>query len=206
MGTLAGQKMLVHQAFVRIANKETGAEIVYLAKPDNNKVYTFDLDVGGQAKEFGSKTGVYSITAILGDASVTNPVAWVLADVELTFADKAEEAGASIYTNKPEIKHLFREPEPRPSKLVSDVFTMICLSPFFIMLILWIKLGVNISNFPVTVASLGFHAGLGAIFTLYMYFWLQLNMFTTVKYLVLIGVVTFLCGNSLLARIAKNKN
>ena len=94
------------------------------------------------------------------------------------------------------------------------------------MLILWIKLGVNVNNFPVTLVSIGFHAGLGAIFTLYMYelnifiyfisknhnpflfryFWLQLNMFTTVKYLVLIGVVTFLCGNSLLAKIAKNKD
>ena len=49
----------------------------------------------------------------------------------------------------------------------------------------------------------GFHAGLGAIFTLYLYFWLQLNMFETIKYLVVIGVVTFLCGNSLLATIAK---
>ena len=49
------------------------------------------------------------------------------------------------------------------------MFTMICLSPFFIMLILWIKLGVNVNNFPVTLVSVGFHAGLGAIFTLYMY-------------------------------------
>jgi oligosaccharyltransferase complex subunit delta (ribophorin II) len=49
----------------------------------------------------------------------------------------------------------------------------------------------------------GFHLGLGAIFTLYLLFWLQLNMFETIKYLVIVGVVTFLCGNSLLASIAK---
>jgi len=204
--TVAGQKMLVHQAFVRLANKETGAEIVYLAKADNNKVYAFDLDISGQAKEFGGQSGLYTASLILGDSTVTNPISWILGDIEITFSEKEDAAGPSIYSTKPEIKHLFREPEPRPSKLVSDMFTLICLSPFFIMLILWIKLGVNVNNFPVTLVSIGFHAGLGAIFTLYMYFWLQLNMFTTVKYLVLIGVVTFLCGNSLLAKIAKNKD
>jgi len=195
--------MILHQAFVRISNKQSGAEIIYLAQA-NNKVYSFDLDVGGQVKEFGSKSGLYTITVILGDAAVSNPVAWAVADLELTFSEAENDAGTSVYDNKPEIKHLFREPEPRPSKLVSDVFTLICLSPFLIMLGLWMKLGVNIQNFQMSPAGVGFHAGLGAIFTLYMYFWLQLNMFTTIKYLILIGVVTFLCGNSLLAKIAKN--
>ncbi|KAG8326716.1 proteasome regulatory particle base subunit [Homalodisca vitripennis] len=69
----------------------------------------------------------------------------------------------------------------------------------------WAKLGVNISNFPFSLSALGFHLGLGAIFTLFGFFWLQLNMFQTLKYLMGLGVVTFLCGNQLLARIAANR-
>merc|ERR1711890_176024 len=102
-----------------------------------------------------------------------------------------------------EIRHLFREPETRPATVVSNTFTLLCLSPFLVMVILWARLGANISNLTL---SLRFHLGLGSIFSLYAVFWLQLNMFETVKYLVVLGVVTFLCGNSLLSGIArKNK-
>lgn len=73
------------------------------------------------------------------------------------------------------------------------------------MLIAWMKLGVNISAFPFSLPALGFHLGLAAIFGLYYCFWLQLNMFTTFKYLIMIGVVTFLCGNSMLVKIAEKR-
>ena len=65
--------------------------------------------------------------------------------------------------------------------------------------------GVNVSNFPVSVTGLGFHLGLGAIFALYYFFWLNMSMFTTLKYLIMIGVVTFLCGNSMLSKIAEKR-
>merc|ERR1712053_37878 len=90
--------------------------------------------------------------------------------------------------------HMFREPEPRPASIVSNAFTLICLSPFLLTLVLWAKLGANISNLPLSLPAIGFHLGLGAIFCLYAMFRLQLNMFQTVKYLVVLGVVTFLCA------------
>jgi oligosaccharyltransferase complex subunit delta (ribophorin II) len=43
------------------------------------------------------------------------------------------------------------------------------------------------------------------IFLLFGVFWLQLNMFQTIKYLLGIGIVTFLCGNKLLAKIASDR-
>jgi oligosaccharyltransferase complex subunit delta (ribophorin II) len=67
------------------------------------------------------------------------------------------------------------------------------------------KLGVNVSNFPLSIGALGFHLGLGGIFGLYYVFWVQLDMFTTLKYLMGIGVVTFLCGNSVLAKVADDR-
>ena len=102
---------------------------------------------------------------------------------------------------------MFREPEKRPPALVSTAFTVLCVVPFVGLILAWMKLGANISHFPFGLSSIVFHLGLGSIFVLYFCFWLQLNMFTSLKYLIMIGVVTFLCGNSLLVKIAeKRKN
>jgi len=195
--------MLVHQAFVKLTHTASGAEIIYVAEPANTKLYMFDLDLGQAAQDFNSKSGAYSLSVILGDAVITNPTNWHAVDIDINFpaADSSKDPG--LYEAKPEIRHVFREPEPRPSTVVSNAFTLLCLSPILIMLALWAKVGVNVSNFPVSLPAIGFHVGLASIFLLYTYFWLELNMFQTVKYLTVLGVVTFLCGNSLLASIAK---
>ena len=44
-----------------------------------------------------------------------------------------------------------------------------------------------------------------AIFSLYLCYFLQLNMFTTLRYLGLIGLPTFFCGNKLLSSIAARR-
>jgi len=199
----AGKKMLVHQAFVKISHVSSSAEIVYVAEADNSKLYKFELDIGEQMAEF-TASGDYSLTLILGDAVVSNPLSWHLADLALSLPEGEVGAAQSIYQAKPEIKHTFREPENRPPQLVSSVFTLLCLCPLLVLLLLWAKLGANCANFSMSLTSLGFHLGLGAIFLLYLYFWLQLNMFETVRYLVVLGIVTFLCGNNLLSNIAKN--
>lgn len=68
------------------------------------------------------------------------------------------------YEKKPEIVHMFRQPEKRPSQLVSNAFTALVLAPLLLLLILWLRIGINFSNFPVSLYALGFHLGLGGIF------------------------------------------
>ena len=77
---------LFQQAFVRLALND--AEIIYVAEPDASNNYKFDLDVSAKAKEFGSKSGKYSVSLIVGDAVVSNPVNWNLADISLQFPGK----------------------------------------------------------------------------------------------------------------------
>lgn len=205
----SGEKVKVHQAFIRLGDLEDDSEIIYVAEPDSSNNYKFDLDVSAKAKEFGSKSGKYSVSLIVGDAVVSNPINWNLADISLKFPGADGQAGGALPLNKPkpEIRHLFKEPEVRPPQLVSTAFTGLCLVPIGIMIVGWMKLGVDLSNFPLTPMSIGFHLGLASIFGLYLQFWLHLNMFTTIKYLIMVGIVTFLCGNSLLVKIAeKRKN
>jgi len=197
--------MRCHQAFVRLAEKETGREVVFVAEPDAQLVYRFDMSLSAQAKRFQSRSGLYAVELILGDPVIENAAAWTMADVRLQFSDQPPKDADSLYTPRPTIQHKFREPEARPSPFISTIFTGLVGVPLLVMLILWARIGVNISNFPISLAGIGFVAGIGGIFSLYYCFFLQLDMFATVKYLFGLGVVTFLCGHSTLAKLAANR-
>ncbi|KAM4612671.1 dolichyl-diphosphooligosaccharide--protein glycosyltransferase subunit 2 [Polymixia lowei] len=200
-----GVELTPHQTFVRLHNQKTGQEVVFVAEPDSKNLYKFELDTAERKSEFDSISGTYSLHLIVGDATLDNPILWNVADVALKFLD--EEAPATIqpktlYVPKPEIQHLFREPEKKPPTVVSNTFTALILSPFLLLLILWVKLGANISNFSFSPSSVLFHVGHAAMLGLMYVYWTQLNMFQTLKYLAIIGSLTFLAGNRMLAQKA----
>uniref|UniRef100_A0AAX7VBX7 Dolichyl-diphosphooligosaccharide--protein glycosyltransferase subunit 2 n=1 Tax=Astatotilapia calliptera TaxID=8154 RepID=A0AAX7VBX7_ASTCA len=200
-----GVELTPHQTFVRLHNQKTGQEVVFVAEPDSKNLYKFELDTAERKSEFDSISGTYSLYLIVGDATLENPILWNVADVILKFVD--EEAPATIqpktlYVPKPEIQHLFREPEKKPSTVVSNTFTALILSPFLLLLILWVKLGANISSFSFSPSTILFHLGHAAMLGLMYVYWTHLNMFQTLKYLAIIGGVTFLAGNRMLAQKA----
>lgn len=194
----------VHQAFVRLFHTVTGQELIFVTERDSSNGYKLDLDIGAKASDFGQLSGVYSLEIIAGDSVLSNSLQWHAANVKLSFAGepKAKTSHQALFSLKPEIKHLFREPEKRPPVFVSNLFTGLVFLPLLLLFILWFKLGINISNFNIYPSTLGFHLGLGGIFCLFGLFWLQLNMFETLKYLLALGLVTFISGNKLLASIA----
>lgn len=199
--------MNVHQAFVRFTDK-SGAEIIFIAEQDVAKAYKFEMDLGLRAGDFGARSGVYSVDLVIGDASIVNSFVRSLGEVTLKFSlesKKDSPTSAPLRQARPEINHLFREPEKRPPRFVSDLFTGLCLAPILILFILWGRLGINTSNFGFSLSALGFHGGLGAIFSLFLCFWLKLDMFQTIKYLIPLAFFTFLCGNRVLRFIANKR-
>ncbi|KAK9505381.1 hypothetical protein O3M35_009455 [Rhynocoris fuscipes] len=199
-----GKPIKVHQAFVRLLHQTTNQEVIFVTDVDSNNNYKLDLDIGAKANELGYLSGLYNVELIVGDNYVANSFKWLIADIKLKFGTEQTPKlpAQSIFKTKPEIQHLFREPERRPPIFVSNLFTGLIFLPLLILFILWFQLGINLSNFSFSLSTIGFHIGLGAIFTLFGFFWLQLNMFETLKYLLGLGVVTFLCGNKLLANLA----
>uniref|UniRef100_A0A4W5QLB4 Dolichyl-diphosphooligosaccharide--protein glycosyltransferase subunit 2 n=1 Tax=Hucho hucho TaxID=62062 RepID=A0A4W5QLB4_9TELE len=200
-----GVELTPHQTFVRFHNQKTGQEVVFVAEPDGKNLYKFELDTAERKSEFDSMSGTYVLHLIVGDATLENPILWNVADVVLKFLD--EEAPAAIqsktlYMPKPDIQHLFREPEKKPPTVVSNTFTALVLSPFLLLLILWFKLGANISNFSLSPSSVLFHVGHACMLGLMYVYWTHLNMFQTLKYLAIIGSLTFLAGNRMLAQKA----
>ncbi|XP_028514017.1 dolichyl-diphosphooligosaccharide--protein glycosyltransferase subunit 2 isoform X2 [Exaiptasia diaphana] len=207
--TVSGDELLTpHQAFVRLTNQKTNQEIFFVPEPESNKKYKFDLDLGATSKDFASRSGKYTMDLIIGDAVIQNPLEWNVGVLALTFGDqpvKAKKEKQTMYSTKPTIDHMFRQPEKRPSQTVSTAFTALIFVPFVVMLILWINIGANISNFQFSLGGIAFHIGLGGIFVLYYLFWVKLDMFSTLKYLAVIGGVTFLSANSLLSGIAARR-
>jgi oligosaccharyltransferase complex subunit delta (ribophorin II) len=204
------KEITVHQAFVALIHAETGREVVYVAEPDKtSKQYTFELNLNTHSKDFAGVSGKYALRLLLGDAKASNAINWHFGDLLLsvppTETPAVKKSKQIIYNPLPEIKHEFREQEKRPSILVSDVFTIICATPLLLLLILWLRVGINFGNIQFSLWALGFHVGLGAIFGLYFVFWLKLNAFVAMKYLLLAGVPTFVCGQRLLHGLALDK-
>ena len=54
---------------------------------------------------------------MLGDPVVTNPISWLFGECSLDLTLGAPAAEGSPFQPKPEIKHLFREPEARPPQV-----------------------------------------------------------------------------------------
>jgi len=204
----SGQLVTVHQTFVRLVHETTGQEIFFVAEADGDDRYKFTLDVGTTGKDsFNNLSGKYRMTLIVGDKAMQVPIAWTLGDVALTFSGQPKKTKRQerITEPKPKIEHMFRIPEKRPPKLVSTAFTILVLSPLLIMFAMWAKIGANISNLQLTIPTIVFHVGLACIFGLYYMFWVRFDMFYTLKLLVLIGGMTFLGGNKMLANMAAAK-
>ncbi|XP_063357980.1 dolichyl-diphosphooligosaccharide--protein glycosyltransferase subunit 2 [Cydia amplana] len=208
-----GAPVLVQQAFVRVAPAAAAAatpdlEAIYVAEPDNAKAYKVDLNVGAISKHLRHGSGAYSLTLYLGDGAAAAPIAWHLGDVLLNFGHEVALPATPAPASRgplPEIGHLFRSAEPRPPRLVSDVFAAACAAPLLLLLVLWAKLRVNLSHMPLTPSMLLFHLGLGGSLALYGVLWLRLSMFETARYLLPLAAVTFLAGHRLLRRLVADK-
>ncbi|XP_077688171.1 dolichyl-diphosphooligosaccharide--protein glycosyltransferase subunit 2 isoform X1 [Eretmochelys imbricata] len=158
----SGAELIPHQTFVRLHNPKTGQEVVFVAEPDSKNVYKFELDTAERKTEFDSASGTYTLYLIIGDATLENPILWNVADVVIKFPEEETPStvqSKKLFIPKPEIQHLFREPEKRPPTVVSNTFTALILSPLFLLLILWIKIGANISNFSFAPSTIIFHLG-----------------------------------------------
>ena len=202
----AAGEVTLHQVFVRFTNTKTKQTVFFIAQADLSKKYTVDLNFrSAAAKSFGSVAGQYSVDLIVGDATLPQAMVVDVATLTLELPDSKEPAADVSKQAKPEITHMFKQPETRPPQAISMVFTGFILLPALILLVVWAKLGANIANMNLSLSAIGFHGGLLAIIAIYINFFLGTNMFTTVKYLAAVAVITFLCGQRLLSTIAAAK-
>ncbi|KJH40819.1 AMP-binding enzyme [Dictyocaulus viviparus] len=204
-----GDMVQPNQAFILFKHTD-GSEVFYTADLQNDGKYVIDVNLNKAHKDFEGLSGKYTAYLIIGDPLIKTPMNWPFADFMLAVPPAPvrviPKSQQVIYNALPEIKHVFRQPEKRPAVVVSDTFTVICLSPLLLLIILWYRIGINFGNIPVSLWTLFFHGGLTALFALYFVFWLRLNMFETLKYLAVIGAFTYLSGNRVLRAVAHKRN
>ncbi|KAF5277761.1 hypothetical protein FQR65_LT03741 [Abscondita terminalis] len=186
----------VQQPFLRLSSGKR--EIVFVAELDSSKAYKIDVNLATEL----SHSAKFEMELILGDSIMSNPIRWPFGNIDVVLNTPEPEQSAGRGP-RPEIKHMFRPAEKRPPQAVSMFFTALAASPLLLLLILWIKLGINFKNF--SFAALPFHVGLGGIFSLFTCFWLRLDMFSTCAWLIPIGGFTFLAGHHILSKLAKQK-
>jgi len=214
---IANVAMKPHQVFIQLLNAETSQEIIYVIETENSfsDVYKFEFNMVNRAKDFGHTSGLYHVSLMVGDAVIFNSFVWKLASVRLSFPADEDRAATldskapwmkTHYSPKPVINHLFREKEKRPPTLLSDTFTVLVSLSLLLLFILWFKLGVNFRYFSFNLFTILFHLGIASIFSLFALFWFKLNMFTTIKYLLVLGLVTFLTGHRTLRHLADIKS
>ncbi|KRZ93814.1 Dolichyl-diphosphooligosaccharide--protein glycosyltransferase subunit 2, partial [Trichinella sp. T8] len=191
---LTKESILVDQAYLQFEEQNTKSTIIVpVANDGNANVYKADIDFKQMAKDYEFTSGMYEISLIVGDDVIMNSVILKLALLNLQLpAVIVEHARKSVlvatdYKMKPEILHSFRPPEKRPPKFISDIFSVAVVIPFFLLLCIWFYLGANIWAIPLSPV---------------MIFWIHLNMFETLKYLGILGTITFLSGISVLRKRA----
>ncbi|XP_065843540.1 dolichyl-diphosphooligosaccharide--protein glycosyltransferase subunit 2-like [Oscarella lobularis] len=197
-----------HQTFVQMIHADSNKEIFFVAEPNDDNEYKFDLDVGASGdSSFGSLSGKYDLSLIIGDAVIENPFSWTFGAVNLRFSkEPSPKQPKEFFKARPEIHHVFREPEPRPPAIVTSVFVILVLTPILVLLISWLALGANLRGlFHTGLSGILFAVGLAALLALLFLFWLRLNMFDTLKYLSAIGLVTAFFGQRMLRQIAESK-
>lgn len=202
-----GKPIDAQQTFVKFTEAKTGREVIFLAEKNaNTNEYSCEVDLSTNGKSFSQLSGVYSVQLIVSDALISNPQVIPLAKIKIQIGDSvAADAKASLFTPLPEIKHMFRPAEPRPSKLVSTVFSALCAAPFALLIILWLSMGVNFSNFKFSLSGILFHVLLAGVFGLFYCYWSYLNMFQTLYYLMFLVIGLFVTGKPTLSALATKK-
>ncbi|WVY97551.1 hypothetical protein V8G54_029702 [Vigna mungo] len=179
------------------------------------KVEHIFMDFLGLVEKLFYLSGRYEIELTVGDAVMENSFLRLLGHLDLDLPKAPEKAARpppppvdpySRYGPKEEITHLFRAPEKKPPQNFSLIFLGLILLPSIGFLVGLLRLGANLKNFPSSTvpATFGilFHVGIAGVLLLYVFFWLKLDLFTTLKAFGLLGAFLVFVGHRILSHMA----
>eukprot|EP00475_Leptophrys_vorax_P044736 TRINITY_DN9069_c0_g1_i1.p1 TRINITY_DN9069_c0_g1~~TRINITY_DN9069_c0_g1_i1.p1 ORF type:complete len:702 (-),score=75.51 TRINITY_DN9069_c0_g1_i1:195-2222(-) len=214
VNTPSGKAFAPHQAVLVMANDAAGISNSYLLKA-SGATLSLKLNLLESMAKLFHVSGEYSLTLIVGDELMDNSFTWNLGSVDLDLPAAAEDAAkppakavpvAQRFAPQAEISHIFRKPEKRPAFVVSYTFVALVFLPLVILLVGLAILGVNLKAFPSggvpLLSAFGFHGGIALLLLLYVAFWVQVNLFTTIKLVLVLGLVTAIPGHQLLSYLA----
>jgi hypothetical protein len=198
------------QTFLRIGDEKRESISVFRKSGGS---YRVEVPLEKIAREqlsqpFGltNPNGTYSLQIIIGDASLQQPLLWTLAKVDFVFQFtlKRDEEGRH-YASQPEIKHKFIEPAQRASAGIASTFSLVVAAPAVLFILGLLILGFNFNNCPGGVdalLALVFTGLIGAMLAVIGWFFIEIKIFTALKYLSVLGLSAVLVGSRVLAAIS----
>jgi hypothetical protein len=190
-----------HQVFVRFHNKVHNVEAVVYAKlsEDSTSTYEASINVGKfENNAFQYKSGDYTISVIIGDASISEGAAWTVADASIKLSAEPPAVQYKLYQKPllyesdvslkpmPVIDHQFRAPAHRPAQIISFLFAGAVGLPLLFLIYAFYAIGINFSNIPGglgLIFALGFHVAIGATIAVIVTYWFQLTILVALSYL-----------------------
>ncbi|OQR81052.1 hypothetical protein ACHHYP_16818 [Achlya hypogyna] len=209
--------LLAHQAFLRFSQGDVDTTFVLTASADKSKL-AVKVNIGAESKKFSYLSGIHTVQLILGDTTFENAIVWDLGAVELTLGAAPIEPESPLYAKPllhdsdvtlkalPEIEHVMRAQDSRPSLAVSNLFTLVVVAPLGAFIIFLLGFGAKLSKFPSgfqAIFALGFIGSMASILALFVVYWLQLTMFATLGYLAILALVTIFFGHQALGHLAR---
>jgi len=195
-----------HQAMVKFS--KGGLEAFALAKLSHGHdgLYLSTIEVTkSEQSMFSSVSGKWEVTILIADITMPEPISQSAGKIKLILSGE-DESEEDEFKPKRNIHHTFPEPDSRPPATVSLLFTALTLAPLGVLIVLWGIIGFNFKAFNLNLWSVMFHAAIGAVMALYVSYWVgKFNMFFTVRYLAIIGIVLMISGNKHLNALAKDR-
>ena len=212
--------IMAHQAFLRFTHTSTATDTYFVLTADSAQTHSTTLQFAALSRKFGYHSGKHHVELILGASAFEKAIVWDLGHVELQLGAAPAETPSPLYKKPlqyesdttlkalPEIQHVMRQEDPRPSVTVSLFFTGAVLAPLAFFTLFVARLGLNVKRlFESSVFAYGcvFLASLGCILALFGCYWLKLTMFRTLGYLSVLGFVNFWFGHLTLKRLAERR-
>ncbi|KAH6580953.1 hypothetical protein BASA61_006701 [Batrachochytrium salamandrivorans] len=165
--------------------------------------YSLILDMSAEAvyQKLPKPSGKYTLTLYIADERSV-PLKYVLGNIDLDVTPhvvKVWNDAGDVFSSQPEITHKMRQPEKMPKQTLSYVFTVATLSPWLLLISMWIALGANVSNLfastSLFVFGTAFLAALASLLGLFYVYWCSLTLFELILYGLVISIPTMLLGH-----------
>lgn len=211
LDSASGDPYPAKQVLVSLTEKVSGRISHIVWEKKDKGVYTFKFPrslLAGQKQEDGA---LYAATLIVGDPCLQDSISWNFATIavgKVQLEASTTERGKG-YTPRPDIIHIERPAEKRPSVYVSTAFVGLALTPSILLFYILSKMGLEFKGLPKgtrkTLLAVAFHLGVLAILFLYVAFWLILNLKETLPILLVLLIWTTFFGRLYLKGKKTNK-
>ena len=208
-----------HQSFVRLTHRETGYSVNFPTKKSgegSSLEYSVSIALGEEVERFNYMSGEYIVSILVGDATFSRPVEWLVGSVTFKFPTKPVVnlplyARSLLHTSDttlqalPEIEHQMRPPAKRASNFMAATFAGLSLVPLLGLVGFILSLKPDLAKLR-SLSSVGFVLCLGATLALYGGYWFALDGFSfyqTIKYLAFSLPVTLVVGKYALNSVSK---